>query len=116
MIDYSWLLFDPVFAELGVPATLIAASTAGEVEVTVIDETRRKIQASNGVEVRSVDPAAVIRVPELIAKGVARELWRNSVLTFNGKYWSVRNYDTLGSPNGEDSGLVRFLLTTVALQ
>jgi anti-sigma factor RsiW len=116
MIDYSALLFDPVFGELGVQATLIASGTAGEVELTVIDETRRKIQASNGVEVRSVDPAAVVRVPELIAKGVARELWRNSVLTFNGKNWSIRNYDTLGSPNGEDLGLVRFLLTIVELQ
>ena len=41
-IDYSALLYDPVYAELGVPATLTAAGTAGEVAITVIDDTRPK--------------------------------------------------------------------------
>jgi hypothetical protein len=109
MVDYSALLFDPVFSELGVPA-MFSAGTAGEVEITVIDETRRKTQTSGGVEVRSVEPAASARIPELASKGITRADYKGATLTFNGRSWTVRNHDQLGSPNGEDLGLVRFLL------
>lgn len=108
MFDYSALLFDPVYGELGVPATMDAG--AGAVELTVIDDTRRGVHASNGVEVRSVEPAAFARIPELDAKGISRPDYRGSVLTFNGRMWTVRSYELRGSPNGEQFGEVRFLL------
>src|SRR5262245_51012370 len=110
--DYSALLFDPAYAELGVTATLTTA--AGDVTITVFDETRRKIQASAGVEVRSVEPAARARIPELTAKGIARDDYKGATLTFNGRTWTVRNWDVLGSPNGEDLGEVRFLLMAMS--
>jgi hypothetical protein len=109
-IDYSALLYDPVYAELGVDATLTAAGTAGEVTLTVIDDTRPKIQASSGVEVRSVGPGAFARIPELTAKGITRDDYVEAMLTFNGRTWTVRSYELRGSPNGEDLGEVRFLL------
>jgi hypothetical protein len=109
-IDYSALLYDPVYAELGVPAMLLAEGTAGEVDLTVIDATRRKMQASGSVEVHSVGPSAFARIPELTAKGIAREAYKGSVLTFNGRNWTVRHYDFTGSPNGEDFGEVLFHL------
>lgn len=114
MIDYSALLYDPVYAEIGVPAVLTAAGTAGEVELTVIDNTRRKSNTTNtdsgGVEVRSVGPSAFARMPELIAKGVTPNDCKGSVLTFNGRAWIVRNHELTGSPNGEDLGEIMFLL------
>jgi hypothetical protein len=110
MVDYSALLYDPVYAVLGVDATLIAAGTAGEIALTVIDDTRPKIQASSGVEVRSVGPGAFARIPELDAKGIMRDDYVDAVLTFNGRAWTVRSYELRGSPNGEDLGEVRFLL------
>ena len=103
-IDYSALLYDPVYAGLGVPATL------NGVALTVIDDTRRKAQASAGVEVRSVGPGVFARIPELTAKGIARGAYKGSTLTFNGRDWTVRSYEVTGSPNGEDLGEVRFLL------
>ena len=110
MIDYSADLYDPAYLILGVPA-MLSAGTAGEIEITVIDETRRKtVSASAGVEVRTVEPAACARIPELTAKGVERDDYMGSALTFNGRNWVVRNFDVLGSPNGEDLGQVRFLL------
>jgi hypothetical protein len=112
-IDYSALLYDPVYDELGVDAVLTAAGTAGEVAITVIDETRRKIMTSSGVELRSVNPSACARIPELAENGIEREDYQGSVLSFNGRTWVVRSYDLLGSPNGEDLGLVRFLLNSV---
>ena len=70
MIDYSSLLYDPIYAELGVPATMTV--TAGDVDLTVIDETRPKTRTEGGVETSSVGPGAFARVPELVAKGIAR--------------------------------------------
>lgn len=104
MVDYSALLFDPVFGQLAVDAIL------NGIAITVIDETRAKTQTSSGVEVRSIGPAAVARIPELTAKGIAREDYKGSTLAFNGRTWIVRSRELLGSPNGEDLGLVRFLL------
>ena len=114
IIDYSALLYDPVYAEIGVDAVLTAAGTAGEVEIIVIDDTRPKshtaIGVGGGIEVHSVGPGAFARVYELIAKGVARDEYDGSTLTFNGRSWIVRSHDMRGSPNGEDLGEVRFSL------
>jgi len=109
MIDYSALLYDPLYAELGVPATL-DAGTAGEVAITVIDATRRKSATAGSLEVRSVGPSAFARIPELTAKGIARADYRDSMLSFNGRTWTVYSYELTGNPNGEDFGEVRFML------
>lgn len=107
-MDYSAVLYDPVYAALGVPATL------NGIDVTVIDDTRAKTQTtgtpSGNIDIRSVGPGAFARIPELIAKGIARADYKDSVLTFNGRTWTVRSYELTGSPNGEDLGEVRFLL------
>lgn len=108
MIDYSALLFDPAFGLLGVPAMM--TTTAGVFDITVIDETRAKSHASGQMDTRSVGPAACVRIPELTAKGVDRSDYLGSVLSFNGRMWTIRNFDSLGSPNGDDAGLVRFYL------
>lgn len=108
MVDYSALLYDPVYGELGVDATL------NGVAITVIDDTRAKVQTSGGVEVRSVGPGAFARIPELTAKGIAREAYKGATLIFNGRTWEVRSYELRGSPNGEDLGEVRFLLMAIS--
>jgi len=107
--DFSALLFDPVYAILGVPATLTAGAMAA-VQITVIDHTRPKSQTSNSVEVRSVESAAFARIPELTAKGITRDKYEGALLSFNGRNWIVRSKELRGSPNGEDFGDVRFLL------
>jgi hypothetical protein len=114
MVDYSILLYDPVYLELGVEATF----TKGAVQVAllVIDDTRPKSQLSgsvggtSAVEMRSVGPGAFVRIPELEEKGITRDDWMDASLSFNGRNWLVRSYELRGSPNGEDVGEVRFLL------
>jgi hypothetical protein len=49
-------------------------------------------------------------MPELIAKGIARDDYRGSLLTFNGRSWTVRSHEMTGNPNGENFGEVLFLL------
>ena len=107
-IDYSALLYDPVYAEIGVECEFVS----GEIEslLTVIDDTRPKVLPAGSVEVRSVGPGAYVRIPELEASGIARADWLDAVLSFNGRDWTVRSYELRGSPNGEDLGEVRFLL------
>jgi hypothetical protein len=107
-IDYNALLYDPVYAEIGVPAML--THTAGVSDITVIDDTRAKTNTSGPLEVRSVGPGAFARVPELTNKGVDRSDYDGSMLAFNGRIWIVRSHELRGSPNGEDQGEVRFLL------
>ena len=109
-IDYSALLFDPVYAEIGVPAVI------GTADITVIDDTRPKVlpiavtSASGPAEVRSVGPGAFARIYELSGKGITRDVWPGAVLAFNGRTWIIRSWELRGSPMGEDWGEVRFLL------
>jgi hypothetical protein len=109
-IDYSAQLYDPVYAEIGVPAVI------GTADVTVIDDTRPKVLpvavtgAAGPAEVRSVGPGAFARIYELTDKGITRDVWPGAPLAFNGRNWIVRSWDLLGSPMGEDWGEVRFLL------
>jgi len=107
MIDYSALLYDPVYAEIGVPATMDGTA------ITVIDDTRPKVLAAGSAEVRSVGPGAFVRIPELEANEITRDDWPDALLAFNGRSWLVRSWELRGSPNGEDFGEVRFLLKAV---
>ena len=108
-LDYSALMYDPVYAELGVPATLTAGASA--VSLTVVDDTKPATTTVGTVgEVRSVGPGAYARIPELEAKGIVRTDYMDAALTFNGRSWTVRSYELTGNPNGEDMGEVRFLL------
>jgi len=103
-VDFGALLYDPVYAEIGVPATL------GAVALTVIDDTNPKVLPAGSVEVRDVAPGAFARIYELAANGITRADYLDAVLTFNGRAWTVRSYELRGSPSGEDQGEVRFLL------
>jgi hypothetical protein len=109
-IDYSIALYDPVYAAIGVPATLLTAD-AREISLTVIDDTRPKqLPAGTSADVRAMGPGAFARIPELVAAGITRDDWQDAALTFNGRDWIVRSFELRGSPNGEDAGEVRFLL------
>jgi len=103
-VDTSALLYDPVYAVIGVPATF------NTVAITVIDDTKAASNRGSEGEVRSVGPGAFARIPELNAKGIARDAYMNATLSFNGRAWMVRSYELIGDPNGEEAGEVRFLL------
>ena len=113
MIDYSALLYDPIFDVLGVPATLTAG--ASEIALTVVDDIKPKSQTSGGVEMRGVAPGAFARMPELVQNGITPDEFHGAVLTFNGRSWQVFNHEMLGNPNGEEFGQVRFLLKEAAV-
>ena len=117
-IDYSAMLYDPVYAEIGVPAVFTVVGADTGIDRTVIDDTRPKLEptgSSTGAEVQSVGPGAFVRVPELTGKGIARANYADAVLSFNVRSWIVRSWELRGSPNGEDFGEVRFSLKADAV-
>jgi hypothetical protein len=110
-VDYSALLYDPVYAEIGVPAQFIGGGLQTlQAALTVIDDTRPKVLPAGSAEVRSVGPGAFARIPELQQNGISSADWHGAQLSFNGRSWIVRSHELRGSPNGEDFGEVRFLL------
>jgi hypothetical protein len=113
VIDYSGLLYDPVYAEIGVVATFTPTGASEGIALTVIDDTRAKSLPAGSAEVRGVGPGVYVRIPELTENGLTREYWLDARLTFNGQTWIVRSYELRGSPNGEDLGEVRFFLKAV---
>ena len=109
MIDYSALLYDPIYAELGVAATLTAGAT-----VVDADRDRRnpaEDQRPRAAWKRAASGRAPLSAsPNWSRKGSRAIEWIGAVLTFNGRTWIVREAPVQGSPNGEDFGEVRFLL------
>jgi hypothetical protein len=119
-IDYSALMYDPVYAVLGVPAVLTVTGADTGAEITVIDDTRPNVLpispgGGTPADVRNVGPGAFARIPELAGKGIARADYADAVLAFNGRTWVVRSWELRGSPNGEDLGEVRFALKADAV-
>ena len=108
-LDYGAVLYDPVYAEIGVPATLTVTAGA-DVAITVIDDTRPKVLQNGSAETRSVGPGAFARIYELANNTITRDQYTNAALAFNGRSWMVRSYELRGSPTGENFGEVRFLL------
>jgi hypothetical protein len=123
--DYSALLYDPVYAVLGVSATLTHRVGISVFQpnifqpnlfqgnfvasgITVIDDTREKTNTTGALDMRSIGPGAFARIPELTAKTIDRSHYDGSTLQFNGHTWIIRNHQPRGSPNGEDQGEVRF--------
>jgi hypothetical protein len=68
------------------------------------------VQPAGSTELHSVGPGAFARIPELAALGITRDDYLDATLAFNGRTWTVTNYDFRGSPNGEDLGEVQFFL------
>ena len=121
-IDYSALMYDPVYARIGVPAVLTAVTAETGIEITVIDDTRpaavpisTQTQSTVAAQVSNVGPGAFARISELSQKGIARADYADAVLAFNGRTWVVRSWDLRGSPMGEDFGEVRFALKAAAV-
>jgi hypothetical protein len=88
MIDFSALLLDPIYDELGVEASLEAAGT---VTLTVLDKTEGVIlESPNGpLQMATAKPAACVRMSELETNEILREDLKGAAITFNGNTWKI---------------------------
>jgi hypothetical protein len=110
-IDWDGILFAPVAAVLGVPATLVLDDTAGTtVELAAVHDMTAGAMTGRDVHLDTVRPAADVRMVELAEAYVAVVALEGATLTMNGKDWTVKSFLPLPAPTGEGTGEVRLIL------
>lgn len=101
MIDFGALLYDPIYAVLGVPALLTPSTDASEIPLTVIDKTEGvAIDEGNGISISTIKPAAMVRMSEITAKGMTRDDLKKGSICFNGHDWTIVATQPKPSPSG----------------
>lgn len=111
-MDYQALLYNPTQLIFGVTAVLTpAAASPGALTLSAIDKTMGiTVADAREIGVETIQPAAVIRMAELLAGGLAREDLSEASLSMNGKTWRVESYRLIPSPKGEADGEAWLLL------
>ena len=102
MIDFAAVLLDPIYATLGVPATLTLTDSR-EFDLTVIDKTSG-VKVGENTEVATILPVAAIRYAELTGLGLNKDDAIDGTLTFNGFTWVIQAMRPDPNPSGERSG------------
>ena len=105
-MNYSALLYAPVYAALGVDATLTVAGV--DYAIRAIDKTAGVQVGDLGIE--TLAPAAAIRAADLAAFGLTSADLDDAVLTLAGADWRVTAARPLPSPGGEADGEYLLLL------
>lgn len=114
LVDFDALLFEPVQTIFGDDAAVLATTgSAGSITLSAIDKTAG-IEVAGGIDVQTILPAAVIRMAELIGKGVSRLDLDGATLTLNGKAWLVETHRLVPGPGGEAAGECLLLLSEMA--
>ncbi len=115
MIDFEALMLDPLYATLGVPAsiTIPADGSSDELtitDITVIDKTGGIATGDQPVQVETIEPACCIRRAELTANGLTLANLDGASITFNGSRWTIKGGSKRPIPNGARKGEVLFVL------
>lgn len=109
-MDYQALLFDPIYSIQGVPAALLLANGTLLDSLTALDKTAGIDVGGGDVQVQTIAPAAVLRVAELTARGVALDDLIKAKLLMNGNEWRVNSHRPKPSPKGQRDGEVYLIL------
>lgn len=103
-MDYSSVLYDPIYATFGMPAMLTpnrpgAIGTA----VTVIERTT-SVDASEEFELATLRPGAFVRTREMTDAGITAAELDGGTLAFGGRSWRIDAHSPRPGPDGEASG------------
>jgi hypothetical protein len=116
VIDFEALMLNPLYATLGVPATLtLPAQDSSDEEVqitglTVIDKTGGLTHGDHDVQIDSLEPACCIRRAELIANEITIAELDGASIAFNGSSWVIKGTPKRPTPNGSRKGEVLLIL------
>jgi hypothetical protein len=110
VIDFSGLLYDPIYNAFGVPATLLCLYGA-RFEITVIDKTSGVEVFDGSASVKTMRPAVVLRYAELAPLGLAPADLEGASIEVAGKLSRIKAIMPKPAPTGEADGeLYLFLI------
>lgn len=110
MIDFSTLLYDPIYRAFGVPATILCLYGTS-FELTVIEKTSG-VEVFDGTgSIKTIRPAVVVRVSELSAQGLAPIDLEGASIEVASKLSRIKAMMPKPAPTGEADGeLYLFLI------
>ena len=110
-MDLDDLLYRPLYNIFGVEA-VIRCLYGASFTLTVIDRTSGvEVTEGSGIDVKTIRPAAVLRMRQLTELGLSREDLEDAALDLNGKLWRVKATMPKPAPTGEADGeLYLFLM------
>jgi len=110
-MDLNDLLYRPLYGIFGTGAAI--RCRYGDVfPLRVIDRTSGvEVTEGSGVDVKTIRPAAVLRMRELTDLGFSRDDLEDATLDLNGRLWRVKATMPKPAPTGEADGeLYLFLI------
>ena len=110
-MDYTQLLYAPLYDTFGADA-VIRCLYSDAFPIRAIDCTSGiKVTEGSGIDVKTIRPAAIVRMRELTDLGLGREDLEDAALELNNKLWWVRASMPKPGPSGEANGeLYLFLI------
>ena len=115
MIDFGTALIDPIYASLGVPATLTAPTVLSSMPVTAIDDTAGVVIEQGRLGLQSIKPAASVRRRELTSFSVTPSQLIGGTITLrpgtdDEATWRIESHAAKPNPSGETAGEVQLIL------
>jgi hypothetical protein len=108
-VDFTDLLYRPLFDTLGVPSTLVLNS--GTFYPVALDKTIGvALQEAGGITVQTEGPMVELIMADLIALGITVDLLDDQSITLNGKTWKILAHRMNPSHSGESDGTVYLIL------
>ena len=111
-LEYQALLFNPIYYDLAVPATL-TTTWGSSLSVSVIDHTAG-VTLTDRMSVESIRPVVRVRGTELTQNAIQVADLPNSQITVNGQSWRIKATRTMPAPTGELVGEVMLILLSEA--
>jgi hypothetical protein len=104
MIDFSSLLYAPIYRVFGVQA--IFTCLYGErVELTIIDQTGGvEVADASAIDIKTIRPAVTIRAADLAAQGFDATDLEDAQLVLGDRAWKVKATMPKPAPSGEAEG------------
>ena len=110
MLDYSTLLYRPIYNALADQAAQIAPASGPPFGIAALDKTAGVLVGGH-VEVQSVSPAAVVMMVDLAAAGIDPAALDDGQITLNGVTWTIQSHKSAPSPAGEADGQLYLFLS-----
>ena len=110
-MDYTQLLYAPIYDTFGADA-VIRCLYADTFPIRAIDCTSGiEVTEGSGIDVKTIRPAAIVRMRELTDVGLGRDDLEDAALELNDKLWRVKASMPKPGPSGEANGeLYLFLI------